>query len=430
MMRKGFKHGLKPGLRFGFDLPVEGESFRRVLPFRRSWVLIAILAIMDAAFIIPAVITFAQAVDGWSNFDSLFNLVAALFLSAWLLGWIIAPLIMSTILILLLFGREVLKAGPGAVEIFLGVPFLGMTARYDVARIENLRFEQPPKKSGKSWRGPHFVFDYGPNSVAFGSGMGGEDLPAFRSALETSTGAKIRRGKTLFEEDLVTQKHVEEIESISPVMAPAATHPPLTLTSPSALILIIANLIPVAGSVFLGWKLSDVMVLYWAESAVIGFFNICKIIIIGRWAALFAAPFFAGHFGGFMAVHFMFIYTIFIEQFQAGGESSGDLAEVALLFTSLWPALAALFISHAFSFYANFLGRREYRLKTVKDQMSEPYGRIMFMHLVLIIGGGVTMVLGSPAPVLLAMIALKVFFDVKAHLKQHSGRKPVAKATG
>ena len=50
--------------------------------------------------------------------------------------------------------------------------------------------------------------------------------------------------------------------------------------------------------------------------------------------------------------------------------------------------------------------------------MSEPYERIAFMHLVLIFGGGLTLVLGEPTPVLLVVIALKIWFDVKAHLKQ------------
>ena len=168
------------------------------------------------------------------------------------------------------------------------------------------------------------------------------------------------------------------------------------------------------------------MVLYWAESAVIGFFNICKMAVIGRWSALLAGPFFAGHFGAFMAVHFLFIYTIFVKGLESGGETAGELAEVVLLFTTLWPALAALFISHTFSFFSNFLGRREYLGKTVKDQMSEPYSRIIFMHLVLIFGGGVTMLLGSPVPVLIMMIALKILFDVKAHLKQHSGGRRMA----
>ena len=233
------------------------------------------------------------------------------------------------------------------------------------------------------------------------------------------TGEKIRRGDALPQEVRYKREADDDVANKVTAAVPEVVRAPLSLSSPTTLVLIIVNLIPVAGSVFLGWKLADVMVLYWAESAVIGFFNICKIITIGRWAALFAAPFFAGHFGGFMVVHFLFIYTIFIEMPQNGGTSGGELAEVALLFTSLWPALAALFVSHGFSFFANFLGRHEYRGRTVNDQMSEPYSRIIFMHLVLILGGGLTMALGNAVPVLLIMIALKVFFDVKAHLKQH-----------
>jgi hypothetical protein len=52
--------------------------------------------------------------------------------------------------------------------------------------------------------------------------------------------------------------------------------------------------------------------------------------------------------------------------------------------------------------------------------MSEPYNRIIFMHLVLILGGGLSMVLGQAGPVIIAVIGLKIFFDVKAHLKEHN----------
>lgn len=419
MIRKG----LKPRLKFGLDTPGEGETFRRVLPFRRSWVAIALLAAFDAAFIVPAVITFRQAISEWSNFDSLFDLVAAIFLSAWIIGWMIAPLVLTAILLLLISGRETLKAGPGKVEIFLGIPFVGVTSRYDVSKMRNLRFEQPPKKSGKAWRGPHVAFDYGANTIAFGSNIRSDEVAELRSQLELATGAKIRRGEAFEEETVEKWELAAETASPLPIATAAPVNEPLSLTSPTTLVLIIANLVPVAGSVFLDWKLSDVMLLYWAESAVIGFFNVCKIIVIDRWAALFAGPFFAAHFGGFMAVHFLFIYSIFIEGMDEQGSSGGDLAEVALLFSSLWPALVALFLSHAYSFYANFLARGEYRGRTVKDQMSEPYSRIIFMQMVLIFGGGLTMMLGSPVPVLLIMIALKIFFDIKAHLKQHSGGK-------
>ena len=417
MIRKG----LKPGIKFGIEWPGDGASLRRVLPFRRSWLAIAVLAAMDSVFTVPAVITFKQAMNECGNYDSLFELVAALFLSAWLLGWVIAPLIMTAILLLLLFSREVLKARPGSVDIFFGIPFVGVTAHYDVSKMLNLRFERPPKKSGKSWRGAHLAFDYGANTVAVGSAISGDEVSALRSQLQAATGATIRRGETLHDD---VQKKWESEGETSPELPhaePVFDSEPLSLTSPSVLILIIANLVPIAGYILFDWVLADVMVLYWAESAVIGIFNICKMVVISRWMVLLAGPFFVGHFGGFMSIHFLFIYTIFIKQPQTGTAAVGDLTEVAQLFISLWPALAALFISHAFSFYSNFLGRHEYRRRTLKDQMTEPYSRIIFMHLVLIFGGGLTMALGSPSPALLIMIGLKIYFDVKAHLKQHPG---------
>ena len=55
----------------------------------------------------------------------------------------------------------------------------------------------------------------------------------------------------------------------------------------------------------------------------------------------------------------------------------------------------------------------------MKDQMSEPYSRIIFMHLVIIFGGGLTLVLGEPTPVLLLVIGVKILLDVRAHLREH-----------
>ena len=59
--------------------------------------------------------------------------------------------------------------------------------------------------------------------------------------------------------------------------------------------------------------------------------------------------------------------------------------------------------------------------KTIKNQMSEPYARIIFMHMILIFGGGLTLFLGQSTTVLLIMIVLKIYFDLKAHLKERGG---------
>jgi hypothetical protein len=402
------------------DLPDDQGGYHRVWPFRRSWVAITILAVMDIAFLVPAILTFREVIGEWGSFDSLFGLVTALFMSAWLLGWLMAPLIMTAILLVMLFGREALKVHPGTVELFLGFPYLGLMVTYDVTKMRNLRVEQPLKKSGTSWRGKHFVFDYGANTVSFGSDVNSDELAQIENSIQMVSGTAIRSGEALPEEVAVKWEPEADESPVTPMADPVSKVRPVTLSSASTLVLIIANMVPIAGTVFLGWKLSDVMVLYWAESAVIGFFTICKIIVIGRWMALLAGPFFLGHFGGFMAIHFLFIYTIFVKGPEGMNASGSDLSDVTRLFVILWPALAALVASHTYSFFANFLGRGEYRKSTVKEQMSKPYGRIVFMQLVLIFGGGISMILGQIEPVLIAVIGLKIYFDVKAHIKEHA----------
>jgi hypothetical protein len=426
------KQGVKPRFRIGTLLPLGRPQLREALPFQRSWIAIGVLIAFDAAFLIPAVTTFRQAWDAWSRFESLFDLVAAVFLSAWLMGWSIAPLLMTGILLMMLFGREVLTVRPGRVEIGIGLPLLGLTGVYDAAKMRNLRRVEPPAKSGTSWRGAHLAFDYGANTTEFGSAIDAARAESLIRGIQTGTRTTIRSGEATSAE---LEGEWEPVPLLSEAVEDAAAeqevtwvNEPPSLTSLSALLLIAANLVPVAGAVFLGWELSDVMVLYWAESAIIGFYNLCKIVLIGRWFALLAGPFFLGHFGGFMAVHFLFVYTLFVKgpgTFGSGpgGDPGGDLNEVWALFGDLWPALLALFVSHGYSFVTNFLGRQEYRRRTVNQQMGEPYGRIMFMHLVLIFGGFLVMLLGSPVPVLIAVIGLKIWFDLRAHIRQHGGKK-------
>jgi len=196
---------------------------------------------------------------------------------------------------------------------------------------------------------------------------------------------------------------------------------PATLTSPSTLALIASNLVPVFGTLFFGWRLSDIMVLYWAESAVIALYNVAKIAYIGKWMAIFTGTFFLAHFSAFMAVHFLFIYGLFIEGLQ--NSRGGDLKEVADLFISLWPALAVLFISHGISFVTNFIGNKEYEHKTLQQLTMAPYTRVTLMHVTLIFGGFLVLLLRDPVPVLLLFILIKIILDVRAHLKEHMPTK-------
>ena len=188
------------------------------------------------------------------------------------------------------------------------------------------------------------------------------------------------------------------------------------LQATSTRILILANLVPLAGVLLANWDVGDIMLLFWAESAVIGLFNVLKMWVIGRWSILFLGPFFIGHFGGFMVGHLLFIYALFLSGPDGADPSS---SQVFADFLSLWPALLGLAISHGMSFRLNFLGAREYLETSVRQQMHAPYRRIIIMHLTIIFGGFLTMVLDAPLLALVLLITLKIFVDVSSHISEH-----------
>lgn len=177
---------------------------------------------------------------------------------------------------------------------------------------------------------------------------------------------------------------------------------------------------PLAGVLLSDWDIGELILLFWAESAVIGFYNLLKMARIGNWSVLFLGPFFIGHFGGFMVVQLLFIYGFFINDPSVGTDIPVDqvLADFALLL----PALLGFFISHGVSYLSNFIARREYEKLDIKAQMGQPYKRIVIMHLTIIFGGFLVMALGSSVPAMLLIIGLKLATDLLSHLKEHGDK--------
>ena len=385
----------------------KGEIFR-ALPFKRSVLGSLFMGGFFAAFCAP--FFFIGEMMGAGPDGSLFALVTLMFSLFWMMGWSVAVSLIGMLFLGTLFGRETIYLSPGQLilrrELF-GAGF-AMTFRGD--RISNLRREEPDKASPKTWRGPHMCFENEGETVYFGSNID-------------------RRKAELLTEEIdqlvIKQPPAEpgpepetDTSNLQPIVDEASPIEDISLTSTSAIALILANAVPILGVLFLGWTVGNVMLLYWAESAVIGAFNIAKMWIIGRWVALFMGVFFIGHFGGFMVGHLLFIYGFFIKGPESGGGIS--LSEVLGDFVFLLPALIALFASHGVSFFLNFLGRREYVGRRMNDQMMEPYRRVFVMHLTLIFGAFLTMVFSNPLPVLVLMIFLKVGADLKAHMGEHT----------
>lgn len=201
----------------------------------------------------------------------------------------------------------------------------------------------------------------------------------------------------------------------------------------SSFSLIISNLVPLFGVIFFEWNLFLVIFLYWTENAVIGFYNIFKILMAREsdagekmyalragdmeipikskvntynYGKITMVVLFIFHYGIFTLVHGAFVLAFF--------GKLGNLPE------GFFYALLFIFLSHGSSFFENFIGKREYLKTSPGRQMFQPYARVFVMHSVILLGGIVSMFLGAPIFALIILIVLKTIVDLLYHIAEHN----------
>jgi hypothetical protein len=185
-----------------------------------------------------------------------------------------------------------------------------------------------------------------------------------------------------------------------------------------------SNAIPVIGVLFWGWSAGILMLLYWFENVVIGVFNAARMIaagaangVAGLLTCLFVVPFFAFHYGMFCLVHGVFVWTMFGAGFKdvAMLHDLPDLPHFIVTLFSVLPGLrpgAASIVIWQAVMFGMFLYRRDYRETDPMTQMSEPYGRIIVLHITILAGGFIVLALGQPWIGVLILALLKAGFDL------------------
>lgn len=228
--------------------------------------------------------------------------------------------------------------------------------------------------------------------------------------------------------------------------------------------LLAANLIPLLGVMALGWRVGDIMFLFWLENAIIGVFNIVRMLIAtggGILAFVMKLPtvaFFTVHYGLFTFVHGIIVIVMFVGAPMDGDfapesappapiieitedpdtwpdphtdemtdEEFDELLELAwlelwdmLIVSGLWVAVVALVVSHGVSLFINFIRNGEYRNATADSLMMRPYGRVVVLHIVIIFGGMMVMATGQLTAALVLLIVLKVGLDAGAHVAERT----------
>lgn len=184
------------------------------------------------------------------------------------------------------------------------------------------------------------------------------------------------------------------------------------LKRPPLLVILILNLVPVAGVLWAGWSPLQLLLLYWIENVAVGVFNALKLRDYEAHLPETGSPFklsnfFIMHYGMFTLVHGVFALVaglLFAGPSTPGGAWAGlD----ALSFAGAALGLAAIH----FSDYLRWKSAAGWTEGSADSQMFAPYGRIIVMHLTVL--GGAFILAASHAPVAyVALLALlKTFIE-------------------
>lgn len=202
-------------------------------------------------------------------------------------------------------------------------------------------------------------------------------------------------------------------------------------------ILLISNLIPLVGVTFWGWNTFVLLMLYWAETVIIAFWTLMRILVAGDFARnffgellgrLFFFAFFLVHSSGFMLGHFIFLWAFYSG--RAGQSTqlsenffhtiSVDFWQNIVLANGLLLPLIVSFIGRGVAFVIEMakipLWQRLVDQESSDGAAAGPlvgglYGRIIIMHLVILAGAALAQKYGALAPLVL-LIAAKTIVDL------------------
>lgn len=174
---------------------------------------------------------------------------------------------------------------------------------------------------------------------------------------------------------------------------------------------------PVLGVFLFNIDMLDIIVIFWAETAIIAFYTIIKILFCKDMvpAKLLGITFFPIHMGGFMLGHLFFILVI---NSIVSGNMTLQTDLVFSVFLKSGYALYSILISHCISLFVNYFGKGEYKLASVEMLIKQPYIRVIPMHLFLLFGFGIALFFQDAILIILVFILIKILLDVILHMQE------------
>lgn len=175
------------------------------------------------------------------------------------------------------------------------------------------------------------------------------------------------------------------------------------------------NLIPLAGVLWFGWSVFEVIFLYWFENVAIGVTHFLKMRLAAQTnptpEGKSTANFFAMHYGIFTFVHGIFVIALF-------GVAMNGLSNYA---GGLEGPVAALIFWQFASLALDYLVTEKFKGQKADDLLFQPYPRMLALHVTIIAAGWLISEFGAPIWTLVILVVLKTAGDYGFYFFQFRG---------
>lgn len=184
------------------------------------------------------------------------------------------------------------------------------------------------------------------------------------------------------------------------------------LRRPPLILILLLNLVPVAGVLWAGWSPLQLLLLYWIENVAVGVFNWQKLRDYERFKPepgpqpFTLSSFFLMHYGMFTLVHGIFAVVVGLLFAGPGAERAWNGAD----WLSMAGVAVALVVIHLGD-YLHWRGGKGWNEGTADGQMFAPYGRIIVMHLTVLGGAFVLAMTHAPVAYIALLAVLKTFIE-------------------
>lgn len=191
------------------------------------------------------------------------------------------------------------------------------------------------------------------------------------------------------------------------------------------------DLLPLWAIFQFGWGATPLVALYWLENLIIGLFAAARMAGAGITqlsrgevagaAAFFLVPFFCFHYGAFCWGHGIFIAT-FADQTLGLPSPQGLIAWALGTGPHMLWFLGAILAVNLVFFLADFIGRGDITRVKLDAEMTAPYGRIVTLHIAIILGA--IFAFGTDEPLLgvFLLILIRVAFGILLAVRRRMKR--------